>query len=123
MAIYYSSIYETEKHLAIKKEKRDEMKPAITIGSIVTMLIVPIGLFLAISYIIHWFTHDNLTNMQNFKWSLDTYWFLYLYIVIAYIFLKTTFHNMMKEYENLSLDILSMESNLYNLKKEEEGRG
>ncbi len=53
---------------------------AVRIATLIFML------FLIISFFIHWFSNDTLTFMQVAKWSLSSFWWMYV-IIIAQCFI------------------------------------
>lgn len=68
-------------------------KRLISITPIVMISFLVIGFYLGISYWYHSFINDSMTHMQLIKWSFGKYWYLYLYILVAYCYIKRMPHN------------------------------
>lgn len=111
--------YELEAEIARLKEKRNKLTVPYLIALIVVLLVVPVEMFLGISYFVHWFSHDHMTLMQNFKWSLSTFWYLWVYIIAGNIFHFTKFVDMKFEYEETINNMVAIQSELRRRDKEE----
>ncbi len=58
----------------------------IIIQALTLLIYVGLAIFLGISFIVHWVSNDSLTFIQNIKWSIKSYWWAYIYIIVVYFF-------------------------------------
>ena len=58
----------------------------IIIQALTLLIYVGLAIFLGISFIIHWVSNDSLTFIQNIKWSIGSYWWAYIYIIVVHLF-------------------------------------
>ena len=56
----------------------------VIIYALVLIVYVALDIFLPISLIIHWVKNDTMTFIQIMKWTVCTYWWAYLYIIVVY---------------------------------------
>ncbi len=70
-----------------ERHKRDWL---VIIHLLLLLIYVGLDLFLGISFIVHWVKNDNLTFIQTIKWSIGSYWWAYIYVIIVRLF-KNTF--------------------------------
>lgn len=108
----HKSIYELESVLSHLKQKRKEIALPFLLASIIVLLVIPVEIFISISYFIHWFSNDHMTLMQNFKWSLNTFWYLWAYIIASNIFRCTKFTDMKFEFDTTNNSILKIQNEL-----------
>ena len=106
------SIYELESALSYLKQKRKDAALPFLIASIIVLLAIPIEVFISISFFIHWFSQDYITLMQNFKWSLNTFWYLWAYIIASNIFRCTKFTDMKFEFDATNNSILKIQDEI-----------
>lgn len=106
------SIYELEAALSHLKQKRKEAALPFLIASIIVLLVIPIEVFISISFFIHWFNQDHITLMQNFKWSLNAFWYLWAYIIASNIFRCTKFTDMKFEFDATNNSIMRIQDEL-----------
>ena len=58
----------------------------IIIQALTLLIYVGLAIFLGISFIVHWVKNDNLTFIQTIKWSIGSYWWAYIYIIVVHLF-------------------------------------
>ena len=58
----------------------------IIIQALTLLIYVGLAIFLGISFIVHWVSNDSLTFIQNIKWSIGSYWWAYIYIIVVHLF-------------------------------------
>jgi hypothetical protein len=58
----------------------------IIIQALTLLIYVGLAIFLGISFIVHWVSNDSLTFIQIIKWSIKSYWWAYIYIIVVHLF-------------------------------------
>ena len=83
---------------------------------IVIVIRILVMLALTIGIVVHWFNNDYLTTIQILKWSIGTYWWAYLYAIIA-VFLTMNAKKTVTRYEKLKRELKYIKR-IYNEDKE-----